>query len=626
MPPPACWLSGHSPTLWAPAVTPRLAHTPRRRAAAVCTCTRGSGCPMARRGSPTSCSAASTTPRSWAPAWPSGCRRLALASCWPAPRSWPLNTAEDASSKAAGSRTHVAADGGSDAMPEQQLPPGRVHLVGAGPGDPGLMTARALELIARADTILYDRLVPAQALEGARADAELLFVGKEGGGESVPQQQTQALMIERALAGGEVVRLKGGDPFVFGRGGEEALALREAGIEFSVVPGVTAGVAAAAYAGIPVTHRGLSTSVALVTGHTREDTPQDAARTSDSTISSPAQREHAGAPVPAMHVDGQTRENDPSEESAELDWAALAAFPGTLVFYMGVRQLPHITERLIAAGRAPSQPVALVERGTLPDQRTVSGTLMTIAEVAEREQVKAPAITIVGAVAELADDLRWLPARPLAGRTVAVTRARAQASGLARRLSVLGASVIEAPTIRTRTLDGPALDPTPYDLICLTSANGVERLFERLAAGGRDGRSLAHIRVAAIGAGTARALSEHGIAADVVPERFVAESLVEALSDLEVKHALLATASGAREVLPEALRARGAQVDVLAVYETVAEPLSERALRRAQMAEYITFTSSSSVRFFLDAPRARGGHRTFSDTQPQPPGAPSAPS
>jgi uroporphyrinogen III methyltransferase/synthase len=527
-----------------------------------------------------------------------------------------LSAAEGASSHAAEDRPVSAVEGGPDAAPEQ-LPPGRVHLVGAGPGDPGLLTARALELIACADTILYDRLIPAQALEGARHDAELLFVGKEGGGESIPQEQTQALMIERALAGGEVVRLKGGDPFVFGRGGEEALALRKAGVEFSVVPGVTAGVAAAAYAGIPVTHRGLSTGVALVTGHTREDAPENAAHTSDSTASGPAQAEHTSAPVQAIHADGQTRENDPGEHSAELDWAALAAFPGTLVFYMGVRQLPHIAERLMAAGRSPSQDVALVERGTLPDQRTIGGTLATIVEVAEREQVKAPAIAIVGAVAGLAEDLQWLPARPLAGRTVAVTRARAQSSGLAQRLTALGASVIEAPTIRTRTLDGPPLDPTPYDLICLTSAGGVERLFERLAAGGRDARSLAGTHVAAIGPGTARALAEHGIAADVVPERFVAESLVEALSDFDVKHALLATASGAREVLPDALRARGARVDVLALYETIAEPLSERALRQAQTADYITFTSSSSVRFFLDAPRARAGHRTFADTHTQ---------
>jgi uroporphyrinogen III methyltransferase/synthase len=453
---------------------------------------------------------------------------------------------------------------------------GRVYLVGAGPGDPGLLTARALELIARADTILYDRLIPPQALAGARTDAELLFVGKQGGGESVPQEQTQALMIERALEGREVVRLKGGDPFVFGRGGEEALALREASIEFGVVPGVTAGVAAAAYAGIPVTHRGLSTGVALITGH-----------------------------------------EDPDKPERELDWRALAAFPGTLVFYMGVRQLPDITARLIAAGRDPSQPVALVERGTLPDQRTVAGPLATIAAIASREAVKAPAIAVVGAVAGLAEDLAWLPPRPLAGRTVAVTRARSQASVLAQRLGELGASVIEAPSIRTRPLAGPPLDPAPYDLICLTSPNGVEYLFERLAASGRDARALAGARLAAIGPGTARALAGHGIRADVVPERFVAESLVEALRDLDVKHALVASASGARTLLPDALRARGAQVDVLALYETVAEPLGEAALRRARAADYITFTSSSSVRYFLVPPRARGGTVDSSNTPTQ---------
>jgi uroporphyrinogen III methyltransferase/synthase len=475
--------------------------------------------------------------------------------------------------------------------PEQ---PGRVHLVGAGPGDPGLLTARALELIARADTILYDRLIPSQALDGARADAELLFVGKQGGGDSVPQEQTQALMIERARAGREVVRLKGGDPFVFGRGGEEALALREAGIEFGVVPGVTAGVSAAAYAGIPVTHRGLSTGVALVTGHT-QDAPEDGA-----PVTSAAQA-HDGEGHPRERAAHAVEQTDKDERGAQLDWSALAAFPGTLVFYMGVRQLPHIAEQLISAGRPPSQPVALVERGTLPDQRTVAGTLATIAEIADREQVKAPSITIVGAVAGLAQDLEWLPARPLAGYTVAVTRARAQASGLAERLSELGASVIQAPTISARTLDGPALDPAPYDLICLTSPNGVERLFERLAANGRDARSLAGARIATIGPATTRALAQHGIAADVVPERFVAESLLEALGELDVKHALVATAREARDTLPNALRARGAQVDVLALYETVAEPLSERASKQAQAADYITFTSSSTVLHFLEA-------------------------
>lgn len=447
--------------------------------------------------------------------------------------------------------------------PERTQQAGHVYLVGAGPGDPGLLTVRALELIAQADTILYDRLIPSQALAGARPDAELLFVGKEGGGQSVPQEQTEALMIERAHAGREVVRLKGGDPFVFGRGGEEALALREAGIDFQVVPGVTAGIAAAAYAGIPVTHRGVSTGVALVTGH-----------------------------------------EDPAKPEQELDWDALAAFPGTLVFYMGVRALARIADSLIAAGRPAAQPVALVERGTLPDQRTVNGTLATIAEVATREDIKAPAITVVGDVVGLGQSLAWLEDRPLAGLSVAVTRARAQASGLATRLEDLGASVVQAPTIRVRELSDsalPPLDPSPYDLVCLTSANGVQFLFKRLAAAGLDARALAGARIAAIGPATVAALAEHGIAADVVPTHSLAESLVEALSELEIGRALVATGGGARETLPAALRERGAAVDVLALYETVAEPLSTSALAATRQADYITFTSSSSVRFFLQA-------------------------
>jgi uroporphyrinogen III methyltransferase/synthase len=467
---------------------------------------------------------------------------------------------------------------------------GCVYLVGAGPGDPGLLTARALELIAMADTILYDRLIPLQALEGARADAELLFVGKEGGGESDrsretrafganprfgQQEQIEALLVERARAGRIVVRLKGGDPFVFGRGGEEALALRAAGIPFEVVPGITAGVAAPAYAGIPVTHRGLSTAVALVTGHTRADGNE--------------------------------------EQQNALDWAALAAFPGTLVFYMGVRQLPHIAAALIDAGRPASEPAAVVEQGTLPAQRTVTGTLATIAARAQSEGVRPPSITVVGPVAGLAEQLAWREGRiryPLSGRTVAVTRARTQASGLARQLQDLGATVVQAPVIRIQPLaeDGgsqaPALDLSPYDLICLTSPNGVACLFARLAQAGRphaDARALSGARVAAIGPGTTRALTEHGIAADIVPERSIAESLVEALAELPIRRALIARAREARDVLPDALRARGAEVDVLELYETVAEPLSPPALAAARGADYITFTSSSTVRFFLEA-------------------------
>ena len=262
--------------------------------------------------------------------------------------------------------------------------PGTVYLVGAGPGDPGLLTARALELIARADVVLHDRLIPVEALAGARDGAEVVDVGKVGGGEQVPQEETTRLVVEHALAGRDVVRLKGGDPFVFGRGGEEAQACRAAGVPFEVVPGVTAGVAAPAYAGIPVTQRGVASAVAFVTGH-----------------------------------------EDPAKPETAIDWPALAAFPGTLVFYMGVRQLPRIAAQLVAGGRSADEPVAVVERGTLPGQRTVRAPLHGIADAARAAAVRAPAITLVGPVAALADELAWLGARPLLGRTVAVTRARA---------------------------------------------------------------------------------------------------------------------------------------------------------------------------------------------------------
>ena len=439
-----------------------------------------------------------------------------------------------------------------------------VYLVGAGPGDPGLLTARALALIAAADVIVYDRLIPSSALHGARADAELIYAGKEGGGPSVSQAEIDRLLLQHGGAGRAVVRLKGGDPFVFGRGGEEAESLREAGIPFEVVPGVTAGVAAAAYAGIPLTHRDSASAVAFLTGH-----------------------------------------EDPAKPESALDWDALASFPGTLVIYMGVRQLGPITRRLIAAGRPASEPAALVQRGTFADQRVVTATLQSLAAAAERERVRPPAIAIIGAVAALHERLAWFDRRSLAGLTVAVTRARAQASGLAARLRELGASVVEAPAIRISPLEGPAPQLQSYDLICLTSPNGVRFLFDRLEAAGRDARALAGARVAAIGPGTAGALREHGVIADVVPERFVAEGLVEALADVPVTRALVARAAEARDVLPDALRKRGAEVDVVALYETVAEPLTEEQLADVAGADYVTFTSSSTVRFFM---RAAGEH------------------
>jgi uroporphyrinogen III methyltransferase / synthase len=445
---------------------------------------------------------------------------------------------------------------------------GVVYLVGAGPGDPGLMTARSLELIAAADVIYYDRLIPDGSLDGARDDAELIYVGKQPGVPSVPQGEIGERLIEAAQAGRSVVRLKGGDPFVFGRGGEEGEALRAAGVEFEVVPGVTAGVAATAYAGIPVTHRDDASAVAFVTGH-----------------------------------------EDPEKAETALDWDALAAFPGTLVFYMGVKRLGENAAALIASGRDPEQPAAAIERGTWPGQRTVSATLGTIAATVEREGIGAPALIVIGAVAARREELAWLERRPLHGRTVVVTRARAQASGLAATLRGLGATVVELPAIRVESRTGTdevraaAAAIADYDLVCLTSPNGVEMLFEAIGEAGRDARALAGATVAAIGPGTARALAAHGIAADIVPERFVAEALVEALAgvDIEGKKVLVARAAEARDVLPDALRERGADLDVVALYETVREAPDEDAIAAAAAADYVTFTSSSTVTNLTEA-------------------------
>ncbi len=445
---------------------------------------------------------------------------------------------------------------------------GIVYLVGAGPGDPGLMTRRSLELIAGADAILYDRLIPPGALEGARPDAELRYVGKEPGAAALSQEETNDLLVELGRAGKRVVRLKGGDPFVFGRGGEEAEALAAAGVSFEVVPGVTAGVAAPAYAGIPVTHRDAASAVAFVTGH-----------------------------------------EDPDKPESALDWDALARFPGTLVLYMGIKNLSLIAERLTAAGRDPQEPVAVVERGTYPGQRTLVDTLSGIAARVETEGVRPPAITLVGPVAGLRETIAWLERRPLHGEVVAVTRARAQASGLAARLRELGAEVVETPAIRIepRPLEGALLDAVrsigEYALVCLTSPNGVRLLFDALRETGQDARALAGATVAAIGPGTAAELERHGVRADVLPEQFVAEALVEALAPIEVegRRVLVARAAEARSLLPDALRERGAELDEVALYETVAEPLGDTERAALERATYVTFTSSSTVRFLLDS-------------------------
>jgi uroporphyrinogen III methyltransferase/synthase len=446
--------------------------------------------------------------------------------------------------------------------------PGVAYLVGAGPGDPGLITARALQLIATADVVLYDRLIPDGALDGARPEAELVDVGKRPGQAPIAQEGIEARIVAAAGTGRSVVRLKGGDPFVFGRGGEEAEALIAAGIQFEVVPGVTAGVAAPAYAGIPVTHREDASAVAFITGH-----------------------------------------EDPAKAESAIDWEAVACFPGTLVLYMGVKNLAAISARLLEAGRDPSQPAAAVQRGTHADQRAVVATVATLPEAVAEAGLGPPAILLFGEVAARREQLAWLERRPLHGRKVVVTRARAQASGLAQTLAELGAEVIELPAIRIE----PRIDSAEvaaavdaihsYALVCLTSPNGVRLLFAALAERDLDARALSAATVAAIGPGTARELRRHGLIADVVPARSIAESLVEALEAVEVRGrpVLLARAAEGRSLLPDALRRRGAELDLVTLYQTVREELDPEAIEAAADADYLTFTSSSTVHNLLDA-------------------------
>jgi uroporphyrinogen III methyltransferase/synthase len=448
---------------------------------------------------------------------------------------------------------------------------GTVYLVGAGPGDPGLLTVRAAELLARADVVVYDALVSPEALERA-ARAERIFAGKRGGqAQPMPQPEINRLLVELAARHEVVVRLKGGDPFVFGRGGEEALALVEAGVPFEVVPGVTAGVAAPAYAGIPVTHRGLSASVTLVTGH-----------------------------------------EDPAKLETELDWGALARGSGTLVFYMSVGRMTENFARLVEGGRSPDTPAAAVEWGTYPRQRTVAGTLATLPELAREAGIGAPSIVVVGEVVSLRGRLGWFDRRPLSGRRIVVTRARAQASELAARLVELGAEVVQLPTIRIEAPEDPmplwrAVDEVAgFDWVVFTSANGVQRFFAVLEETGRDARALATAALCAIGPATAAELAKHGLKADLVPPEFVAEAALEALAaatELEGKRILLPRADIARSVLPDGLRERGAEVVEVAAYRTVRDGAGAEEVRRRLAAgeiDLVTFTAGSTVRSFAE--------------------------
>ncbi len=446
-----------------------------------------------------------------------------------------------------------------------------VYLIGAGPGDPGLMTVKGLKCIEKADVIVYDYLANSRLLAHAREDAEVIYVGKKGFTQHVTQDEINAVIVEKALEDGgkTVARLKGGDPFIFGRGGEEALALVDAGIRYEVVPGISAGYAAPAYAGIPVTHRGITTEMAFVTGH-----------------------------------------EDPTKDGSGIDWEHLAKGVGTICFFMGIKNLPNIAENLTRYGRPATTPVALVRWGTTARQEVLVGTLGDIAGKAEAVGFKAPAITVVGEVVNLREKLAWFDTRPLFGKTIVVTRSRAQASALTDALEDLGAEVLECPAIKVvdpetwEPVDGAIRNLDLYSWLVLTSVNGVDRFFDRLECADKDARALAGLRVAAIGPATAAACIARGVRPDYVPDEYRAEAVLEGLCERGVgrdSNVLLARALEAREVLPEQLRKRGARVDVVPVYRTVLGEGEPGVLERLRAGEVhaVTFTSSSTVTNFV---------------------------
>lgn len=430
-----------------------------------------------------------------------------------------------------------------------------VFLVGSGPGDPGLITVRGLDLLRRAEVLVLDRLAGPELPLEAPAGCLVIDAGKAPGRVAMTQDEINACLVEHGRAGRFVVRLKGGDPFVFGRGSEEAEALHAAGVPYEVVPGVSSAIAAPSAAGVPVTHRGLATHVTIVTGH-----------------------------------------EDPAKPETQTDWASLARAGGTLVLLMGVGRLAGIADALVAGGRDPRTPVAIVERATSPTQRVTTGDLATIAATAAAAGVSSPAVTVVGDVVAVRDAIGWAERVPLAGRVVAVTRPRAQADGLSRRLADLGARVVQAPLIRTEPVPGDPIDAAAYDVVVVTSPNAPALLLERI---GGDARALHGVEVAAIGPATATALREIGVVADLVSERAVAEALLDLLAERAAgRHILIARAEEARDLLPEGLAAQGAEVEIAVLYRTVPlVPDSEAALG----ADAVAFTSASTARAFAAA-------------------------
>ncbi len=454
---------------------------------------------------------------------------------------------------------------------------GIVYLVGAGPGDPGLLTMKGWNCLSRADVVIYDYLANSELLGCAGNASEFIYVGKKANQHAMKQSEINALLIGKAKDGQTVVRLKGGDPFLFGRGAEEALELAKAGIPFEIVPGVTAAMGASAYAGFPLTHRKHNSVVSLVTGH-----------------------------------------EDPTKEESAVDWDALAAGGGTLVFYMGVKNLPNIAKKLIDAGRPPATPAALIRWGTLPQQRVVEGTLSNIAETAKKAKMTPPCILVVGDVIELREQLNWFEARPLFGKTIMITRSREQASALAAKLTVLGARILSMPTIRFAPPDddAPLKDAVnalfAFDWIVFTSVNAVDQFFSAIYAEGHDSRQLSDCKTCCIGPGTAARLAGYGIQADLIPPRFTSKAIFDALSereDLTGKRMLLPRADIAGRDLPAMLEDSGAEITDIAVYKTLpGEPPPEiiEALQAGE-ADIVTFTSSSTARNFAAIVREKLG-------------------
>lgn len=446
---------------------------------------------------------------------------------------------------------------------------GYVYLVGAGPGDPKLITIKGSECIAKADVLVYDRLASRRLLTLARPDCELIYVGKSPDRHTLRQEEINQVLVDKGLEGKVVTRLKGGDPFVFGRGGEEAEALLEAGIAFEVVPGITSAIAVPAYAGIPVTHRDLTSSFAVITGH-----------------------------------------EDPTKNETALHWEHLANSHGTLLFLMGMENLPLIAHKLMENGKAATTPVGIIQWGTRPEQRTLVGQLDTIAQQVKDQEFTNPSIIIVGEVVSLREKLQWFEKKPLFGQRIVVTRARHQASELSQAIEALGGEAWEFPTIEIAPPSERAYlmkafaELQSFQWLIFTSVNGVDAFFAELRNQGRDIRDLVGLELVAIGPATQAALETRGLRVAFVPEEYRAEKIAEGLSGRVVsgQKVLLARAEDARDVLPESLKAMGAEVWDVPVYKTIlggANRAELKRLLREQEIHAVTFTSSSTVRNFV---------------------------